>query len=1032
MVTFSLPGDAEAGAVTNGTPRARPPLPFAKRPYGASPFAPSSARRIGTPQATSARKILTTRDEVPSSSLSKNSIATARNIFRASSISDSPPITPFSPNLPQSTMKRVFAPGATPEPSRVYREKTAQATPRGMAAKTDDKNLFPMRIASPPRELSGEHLANQVPKEWNSKGSIYADQFLQHLAPPDLDEEQRRQFFCILDLRRLKYAADEIFANKAWKLNIMNFAKEYEKSRSIILLRYGLYEFQHVKPSKEVLKRWRREHGLPEPEEEEAPAVPTPSKSASKKRKADGDLTADTAKAEKQSSLGKRRATERAPEPEPIPDTSKVLGKTKRRASMDEEEDDQPSKRSTPSATKSLFEKIANNSSASPAPKVAEAAKKPSIFGASKPAAGGLARSVFENLKSGPGAAPAAAGGNIFGYLSDASSAKNSGVDADADSDTDSEADDSAEAGQSDEPSGNASATAETASQVGSTLFGNKPAAAAGVDAGGSSEPGTRESTPGRSLFDRVTKDDDGEPVRASVEPAEKPAADQTWNPSTTPLKFAPSASSTSSIFGKPAASSSASSIFAPKPTSSSSLFGAPKQDALAKDTPAASESEKEVGESDKENDSQPSKKPAFEPKTDAPAPSFGSLFQPKPATPASTENETPKPAASNLFGAAKPATSNLFGAASKPAESTPVMQSSTLFGAKPSESKPAEAEVTKPATTEATPATTESKPTPSLFGSQPAASGSASSLFGGASKPATSNLFGNSNASASSTAPKTDAAPAAAPAPTFTFGGSSATASKPLFGAPKSPPASTAPSNMFAGSPMKQDDQSPAKKMFTGGATNGASAPLFSFGGAGTTTPAPAPTFGGTVNTANTAAATNNAAISFGSDTSTATNGGSFGFNFGGGSTGTSFNNPFASGGASTNGASAAPAASSGGMFQFGGAAPAASSGSSFQFGGSSGSAPAPGGNIFGNQNAAAPAPVFGGASSNSGNTTGFNFTSAPAQGNGNLFGGNQPTPLAPSFGNSLQPPAGGSSTTGTSKSTFANRKIAPLKRRL
>ena len=901
-----------------------------------------------------------------------------------------------------------------------------------MAAKSDDKDLFTMRIASPPRELTGEHLANQVPKDWNSKGSIYADQFLQHLAPPDLDEEQRRQFFCILDLRRLKYAADEIFANKAWKLNVINFAKEYEKSRSIILLRYGLYEFQNVKPSKEVLKRWRREHGLPEPEEEEVPTAPTPSKSASsKKRKADGDLTADTGKTEKQSSAGKRRATERVPEPEPIPDTSKVLGKTKRRASMDNEEDDQPSKRSTPSATKSLFEKIANNSTGSPAPKAADASKKPSIFGASKPAAGGLARSVFENLKSGPGAAPAATGGNIFGYLSDASSAKNSGVDADADSDTDSEADDSAEAGQSDEPSGNASATAETASQVGSTLFGNKPAAS-GVDAGGSSEPGTRESTPGRSLFDRVTKDTDGEPVRASEEPAEKPAADQTWNPSTTPLKFAPTAASTS-IFGKPAASGSASSIFGAKPTSSSSLFGAPKQDAPAKETPAASESEKEVGESDKENDSQPSKKPAFEPKTAAAAqPSFGSLFQPKPATPASAEPEEPKPAASNLFGAAKPATSNLFGAASKPAESTPVMQSSTLFGAKPSESKPAEAEVTKTATTEAAPATTESKPASSLFGSQPAASGSASSLFGGASKPATSNLFGNSNASAASTAPKTDAAPAAAPAPIFSFGGSSATASKPLFGAPKSPPASTAPSNMFAGSPMKQDDQSPAKKMFTGGATNGASTPLFSFGGAATTTPAPAPTFGGTVNTANTAATTNNAAISFGSETSTATNGGSFGFNFGGGSTGTSFNNPFASGGAGTNGAAPAPPASSGGMFSFGGAAPAANSGSSFQFGGSSGSTPASGGNIFGNQNAAAPAPVFGGASNNSGNSTGFNFTSAPAQGNGTVFGGNQPTPLAPSFGNSLQPPAGGSSTTGTSKSTFANRKIAPLKRRL
>src|SRR5688572_453490 len=243
MVTFSLPGDGDAAAPSHDTPRSRPPLPFAKRAYAASPFG-GSARRLGTPQGASARKLLMRDDQAPSS-LTKSNLASARNIFRASTITDNPPAAAFSPSISATTPKKVFAPGATPEPSR-FRASTAQATPRGIASKAKDKDLFPMRIASPPKELTGETLARKVPKDWNPKGSIYADQFLADLCPPEFDEEQRRQFFCILDLRRLKYAADEIFSRKGWKLNVMNFAKEFEKSRSIILLRYGLYEFQNV------------------------------------------------------------------------------------------------------------------------------------------------------------------------------------------------------------------------------------------------------------------------------------------------------------------------------------------------------------------------------------------------------------------------------------------------------------------------------------------------------------------------------------------------------------------------------------------------------------------------------------------------------------------------------------------------------------------------------------------------------------------------------------------------------------------
>jgi tubulin gamma len=390
-------------------------------------------------------------------------------------------------------MKKVFAPGATPEPGRVYRSSIAQATPRGLAAKTTAKDLFPMRIASPPPELTGEALTQKVPREWNSKGSIYADQFLAHLCPPELDEEQRRQFFCILDLRRLKYAANEIFARKDWKLNVINFAKEFEKSRSIILLRYGLYEFQNVKPSKDVLKRWRREHGLPEPEDEEDEEA-TPSKpTASKKRKAVEDhAETSTLKG------GKRRAVddESGPVPAHVATTSTpAVSKHKRKASVSEE---QPAKmqKSTPSSAKSLFEKIANKPRPAEEAAGTSSTPKPNPFGANKPTtSSSLARSVFTSLKPPGGQAAPGAGGNIFGYLSDASSAKNSGVDADAESESDSEQDDSQEAGQSDGPSVAASGAGDIGSQIGASMFGKKSAPpTSGLGVGLSSAPDTEHS----------------------------------------------------------------------------------------------------------------------------------------------------------------------------------------------------------------------------------------------------------------------------------------------------------------------------------------------------------------------------------------------------------------------------------------------------------------------------------------------------------------------------------------------------------
>ncbi|KAF4446063.1 nuclear pore NSP1, partial [Fusarium albosuccineum] len=94
MVTFSIPGDNELAEAASSTPRPRPALPFAKRAYVSTPFKSS---RLGTPQSAPSRRLLPTRDELPPSSLNKTSIASSRNIFRASTISDSPSVTPFSP-----------------------------------------------------------------------------------------------------------------------------------------------------------------------------------------------------------------------------------------------------------------------------------------------------------------------------------------------------------------------------------------------------------------------------------------------------------------------------------------------------------------------------------------------------------------------------------------------------------------------------------------------------------------------------------------------------------------------------------------------------------------------------------------------------------------------------------------------------------------------------------------------------------------------------------------------------------------------
>ncbi|KAI5462653.1 hypothetical protein BGZ63DRAFT_220593 [Mariannaea sp. PMI_226] len=1045
MVTFSIDADNDAGAGSS-TPQPRPPLPFAKRAYVPSPLA---NKRFGTPQSAPSKRFLSNRDGLPPSNLNKSTIASSRNLFRASAISNGSAAHSFSPSLPQSPATKVFAPGATPEPNRVIRASTSQTSSRGLTSKLGDKQLFQMRIEDPDPELSGEVLTNKIPKDWDPKGSIYADQFLAHLCPPEFDDEQRRQFFCILDLRRLKYAANEIFSKKTWKLNVINFAKEFEKSRSIILLRYGLYEFQNVKPSKDVLRRWRREHGLPEPEEEDA--EPTPTKpTATKKRKAEGDYTGQAV------NKNKRRAADRdeeedeqeqeqkAPAAVPPPTTNK------RKASVSDEAESQPSKMqkaATPSAAKSLFEKIANKSS-TPAGSPVKAATKPveesttpkaNPFTSKTNGANSLARSVFQNLKP-----SSQSGGNIFGYLSDASSTKNSGVDADAEGETESD-----DADDSEEPSAPASA-AETSSQVDSSNAFGILSAAANTAAAGSSAPGTRESTPGRSLFDRVTKDSTGHPVRmedkdeeaAPEKPVLKPAFDQTWNPSSTPIKFAPTTSAPTSnpLFGTttPATTAPSASLFAPKPAAASNIFGA-KQDKPAEKAPAAESvadlKDKSGSESDKENDEAPNKS-MFEPKAPASQNNAASIFSPKLST------ETPKAAepAKSLFGGSKPAeqpaatSTNLFGTLSKPAESTASsapLQSSVLFGAKPAEApKPAATTSLFGASSTPSTSTPSTSTTTNLFGAKPSAT-TGTNLFGASSStPAATSLFGAST-SGDSSAPKTAAAPvttssaaAAAAAPSlFSFqndanksNGTSATAQKPMFAVPSSPkPVESA----FAGSPMKQDGPSPSKRVFNGGSTSTASsAPMFSFGNT-STTPAAAPIFG--------ASSATTAPASGGSLFGAASSGGGKAFNFS--SSGT-VNNPFSSGNSGEgNSAGSSPNTS----FQFGNNSNSGSSNTAtpFQFGSSTTSAP-----MFGANTAAAPA--FGG---NQGNNTSSMFGGASGSGTSSPFtfgGGSSAMPAAPKFGSNqaapafnLQPPAGGAST-GTSKSSLPKRKILPLKRRV
>lgn len=990
---------------------------------------------------------------------------TPGKIFNRTGLANgSTPKFTFSPRIPANAVRESFT---AVTPGRSFRGSTADLSGRAMS-KTSSTNLFPMRIASPPPELDGEELAKQVPDSPDRVGSVYADEFLSHLVPAELDDLQRRQFLCVLDLRRLKYAASEIFAKKDWRVNIMNFAKEYEKSRSLIMLRYGLYEFKTVPASRELLKKWKQENNVPEEDEEmeeaEAPkANGTSNFRSSVKRRAGDDLDMDSTSANK-----RRVVSEREPLTESTALTSNAgatpfVKKTKRSAEhLDEADENQPSKKK--SSTLSIFEDVANSS---PARQAASPTKAPakSLF----------AQPPASSRQPNFGAGAKVSSANIFGHLSEQNSPEGS----DDDDDNDDQSED-AEAEDEDEEPESQPAAPKAAASVAPSLFGTK--------APGSS---TDSGSAGTGLFGRITKGGDGEPVRASGDSAPglfgaKPPAsptkegqDKTWNPNT-PIKFGGAASQPgASLFG--ATATQPSSIFASKPKDSA-------EPAFGSTTPKASA-----------------------------APAFGTQIQ-------DFAKETPKQAAPSLFGQpskSSDSSSGLFGnASSMPAfgASTPGQQKSDgkeassttpatgLFGqsttasttpfGKPAETPATQAQPTsifanlnKPATTtqESAPSlfgTANAKPSgplfgaksdektssaPSLFGAQPSStstlfgtktslgeekkeesttkrkkpdSDEAGAVFGSTSAEPASKKYsfgGGAPTPAASLPPKTaEAAKGSTEAgavfgtgsqdggKTYSFG--SAASSTPALASSK--PADTpAPASLF-GNPAPQAE--PAKTQPSIFANTPAPSTGFTFGGASST---PSTNLFGT---ASGNGATNNttnqqSGFSFGSTgtPAPAPATGSFTFNAGGDQG--SFKNPF-SGGDSAGvsfdfGATPAQSQSASTPFQFGNsAAPAAPASSSFTFGGDSQPAtngPSSSSFTFGGapQPAnAAPVPssnMFGGAQPNGGSSI-FNFggaSQAPSQptSSANMFSGQPANAAQGIFAGSLAPPAG--SSTGTSK---------------
>ncbi|KAJ4396691.1 hypothetical protein N0V93_000912 [Gnomoniopsis smithogilvyi] len=981
----------------------------------------------------------------------------------------------FSPRVPHNTVRESFP---TVTPGRSFRGTSADMSGRGMS-KASATNLFQMRITSPPPELSGEALTKQVPDNPNRVGSIYADEFLSHLVPPELDDLQRRQFLCILDLRRLKYASNEIFVKKDWRVNIMNFAKEYEKSRSLIMLRYGLYEFKTVPASRELLKKWKQENDVPDEDEEMADDSTLRSNGsfrASTKRRAEDDLSRDDAP-RSFSSQNKRRAPDREPLAESAAPTSNAgatpFSKKSKRGpeEMDQDEENQPNKmlKSKPSATLSLFEEVANNTPAKRAASPVKPASKP-LFGdatASKPQP-----SIFAQPPSQSGAAkPASSGGNIFGHLSK----QNTPIASDDE--------DESEGGDSDEeveevpaPEKKAPSATPAFGSAGPSLFGNKASAPFG-----SSTPSGNLFGKGPSLMDRAAKESEAEADKTAEKqptspPKQSQPLDKTWNPNT-PIKFGGATASAStplfgasttqagSLFGKSSATTpatgstqtkdfaaetpkaSAPSLFGKieKPSEGSSnlfgnatktpLFGKPEQPKPSESTASTSL----FGAKPLDANTTPFGKPAETPATEAQSTKsmFGGLSTPTPSTQPSApslfgvNNEKP---ATSIFGTNDKPSNSLFGATNGDKPST----SSGLFGAKSNVEEKKEESAAKRKKPDSDAAGEQPAPKFSFGGNAPtpadklppktaaAANGAtdAASVFGAPNVGEKKYTFGAP--AAASTTVSSDA-PAAAPvaAPTFSFGSTTAS----------SEPAKTPAAPSLFGNTTSQPEPAKAQSSIFANAAPSAPSTGFTFGAQPSTTSADPPSnglFGTSSTNANnsTSNANGGSIFGFGANPTPTPASSSFTFNSGGGDT--AFNpapvtfNPSqppsfdfgASSGASgfQFGAGSTPAPAA--PFSFGGA-PTASS-TSFSFGGASQPANDPPTNgIFsgGATNGGSSMFSFGAGSQEQSQPASGLFSGQPANAAQGIFANQLAAPPTTSGANT--PLFGGASSVATTPAT-------------
>lgn len=917
----------------------------------------------------------------------------------------------FSPRVPHNTARESF-PAVTP--GRSFRGSSVDINGRAMS-KASASALFQMRIASPPPELDGEELTKRVPQSSDRVGSVYADEFLSHLVPPELDDLQRRQFLCILDLRRLKYAATEIFAKKDWRVNIMNFAKEYEKSRSLIMLRYGLYEFKTVPASRELLKKWKQENNVPDEVEEMADDSTPKSNGTSNnfrssiKRRAEEELTKDEVPTSFAASPNKRRAPNREPHGEFSNAGSTPMPKKSKRGpdAMDESDETQPTKFKQ-SATRSIFEEIANNSPARRAASPPKPAAKP------LPAATTSQSSLFSQPSSQSALTKTSAfGSNIFGHLSEQNTPKGS-------DDEESEAGESENDVEEEEApakKSKAPSAAPTFGNATSSLFGAKPSGASGSLFAAPSQ--------GTSLFDRMSKGADGEPLKvADVEmdkpSEERPASpqkqsapqDKTWNPNT-PIKFGSAQPQTSTP------------LFGASTTQPSSLFSKPT------DTPTFGIQAKDFA-------------------TETPKPAAKSLFG---------QSTKPSETGTSLFGnanqpftfekseekaqdtAATPSTPSLFGAQAsttpfgKPAEaSAPQGQSKSLFGGLNTPSAPSSGPSLF--------STAAEKPSGSLFGAtngdKPAAPAHLFSVKssaedkkeessakrkksndGDSEKPVKTFSFGGpAPTPAQHIPPKTAAAANGATDAASVFGAADSGKKTFSFGAAAPAPAATpaaaptpapaASTSLFGNATASQAEAAkPQPSLFASSTTPSTG---FAFG-ASSSAPSnnrPPTMFGASTNATTSFDANKTSGFSFGGSTEPAA-GNSFTFNAGGGD---SFNNPFAK-----NSASSQPPS-----FQFGATSqtPAPAASTPFQFGGSSQAAPSTGFSFGAGSQPAndAPAPMFGGGATNGGSSM-FTFggsqqTTQPAA--PSMFGGQPANAAQGIFASQLAVPPAGSST-GASK---------------